>query len=266
MVTAILIFILVSVGYVSLILPRLVSRADMSHLRCDYAHRGLHSDKIPENSQGAFRLAVEHRVGIELDVQLSKDGVPMVFHDDTLTRVCGRDERLCDLTADELSSIPLCGSSEYTVPTLMQVLELVDGRVPLLIELKTGNPELCPIVAEMLDSYNGSFCIESFDPRLLSWMKKHRPGFARGQLVGRSVKEKHTSSFILNFILASLISHMMSRPDFIAADVNIKGNLSVFLCRRLFCIPTFGWTVRDKETYNACKKRGINCIFENFVP
>ena len=174
--------------------------------------------------------------------------------------------RLSELTAEELSAIPLCGVSEYTIPTLREVLDLVDGRVPLLIELKTGNPGLCPVVAEMLDGYNGSFCIESFDPRLLSWMKKYRPGFARGQLVGRSVKEKHTSSFVLNFVLASLISHMMSRPDFIAADINIKGNLSVFLCRRLFCIPSFGWTVRDRETYHACKKRGINCIFENFVP
>ena len=266
MVIALLIFILLAVGYISLILPRLICRADMSELDCDFAHRGLHGKELPENSLGAFRLAVEHRKGIELDVQLSSDGIPMVFHDESLLRVCGRNEKLCELTAAELSGIALCGNDKYTVPTLKQVLELVDGRVPLLIELKTGNAELCPVVAEMLDGYGGSFCIESFDPRLLAWMKKYRPQYARGQLVGRSVKEKHTESLVQNFILVSLISHLLSRPDFVAADVNMKGNLSFFLCRKLFGIPVYGWTVRDGETYKACKKKGMNTIFENFIP
>lgn len=266
MVIAILIFILLAVGYISLILPRLIARADMSELCVDYAHRGLHGGELPENSVGAFRNAVEHRFGIELDVQLSKDGVPMVFHDDTLNRVCGVDGYLKDYTCEELRAMHLCGSDEYTIPTLEEVLELVDGRVPLLIELKTGNKELCPTVAPMLDEYRGCFCIESFDPRLLAWMKKYRPQYARGQLVGRSVKENHTKSLAQNVILATLISHVISRPDFVACDINIKGNLSVFLCRKLFCVPVFGWTVRSREDFDACRRRSMTSIFENFVP
>jgi len=97
-------------------------------------------------------------------------------------------------------------------------------------------------------------------------MKKHRPGYARGQLVGRSIKEKHTKNLIFNVMLASMASHVISRPDFVACDINMRGNLSVFLCRKLFKIPVFGWTVRSREEYDACRRHSVRAIFENFTP
>ena len=148
MLIAILVFIILSVIYISFIMPRLIDRADMSYLKVDYAHRGLHNEELPENSIGAFKNAVEHRYGIELDIQLSKDKVPMVFHDATLTRVCGIDAKLADYTCEELCRMKLLGS-EYTIPTLKEVLETVDGKVPLLVEFKTGTLELCDRLKEL---------------------------------------------------------------------------------------------------------------------
>ena len=266
MIPGILIFLLLAVGYVSLILPRKVSGADMSELTVDYAHRGLHGDGVPENSLDAFARAASHRYGIELDVQLSKDGVPVVFHDDSLLRVCGVDALVRERDLSELKELRLEGKEEHRIPTLAEVLEIVDGRVPLLIELKTGSKGLWSAVVPLLDDYRGSFCIESFDPRLLAEVGRSRPRFARGQLVGRSVKEKHTKSLFLNIFLVSLMSHVISRPDFVACDVNMKGNLSVYLCRKLFCVPVFGWTVRTDRQYAACRAKKMNTIFEEIEP
>ena len=103
-----------------------------------YAHRGLHDGSLPENSLAAFEAACAAGYGIELDVQLSRDGVPVVFHDATLDRVCGRPGRVADFTAAELGSMPLCGRAEHTIPTLAAVLRLVDGRVPILVEIKAS--------------------------------------------------------------------------------------------------------------------------------
>lgn len=100
-----------------------------------YAHRGLHDKELPENSLAAFGAAVDRGFGIELDVRLTKDGVLVVFHDDTLTRMCGVDKRVSELTLDEIKELKLAGS-EYGVPTLEEFLDCVGGKVPLLIELK----------------------------------------------------------------------------------------------------------------------------------
>ena len=195
MTVAILVILLISAIYAALVLPRLIDRADMTGLIEDYAHRGLHNEELPENSLGAFKNAVDHRFGIELDIQLSKDNVPMVFHDATLKRVCGIDAKLCDYTAEELQKIKLL-DSEWTIPRFEEVLSLVDGRVPLLVEFKRGNTDLVKIACDMLDSYNGAFCVESFDPIMLMRIKKYRPKFARGQLVGKmKIIHKHRTVF-----------------------------------------------------------------------
>ena len=102
---------------------------------CDYAHRGLHNDEIPENSLAAFEAACEAGHGIELDIQLSKDGEVMVFHDYTLIRMTGKEGKVCDYTAAELKSTSLKGTDQ-TIPTFAEVLDLVNGRVPILVELK----------------------------------------------------------------------------------------------------------------------------------
>ncbi len=263
MITAILIILILSSGYILMILPRLVNRADMSGLLEDYAHRGLHGESLPENSIGAFKAAVDKGVGIELDIQLSKDGVPMVFHDDDLKRVCGIDGKLSEFTADQLQKIKLL-DSEYTIPTFEEVLSVVDGRVPLLIEFKPGGWELCHKGCDMLDDYHGSFCVESFDSILLGKIKKYRPKFVRGQLVGDMFKAKRLKNPILKFLLTFMMLNFISRPDFIAVDKTLRHNLSIGICRRVIKIPVLVWTLKNEEEYERSKREGLIPIFDNF--
>ena len=131
-------------------------------LLCDYAHRGLHGDGIPENSLAAFARACEEGYGIELDVHLARDGRVVVFHDDTLVRMTGRDGKISDYTADELANITLADTTEK-IPTFSEVLALVNGRVPLLVELKGESTDvsLCEKVAALLRDYQGLYCIHA---------------------------------------------------------------------------------------------------------
>ena len=151
----------------------------------NFAHRGLHNREktVPENSIEAFRLAARQGYGIELDVQLTKDGHVVVFHDDTLDRVCGVEGRVDEMTYGELCKLRLCGS-EYSVPLLSEVLAVVRGRGPIIVELKPGkrNKELCRRTYEVLSAYRGEVCIESFHPMIVSWFRFHAPEFIRGQL------------------------------------------------------------------------------------
>ena len=265
MTVAILVILLISAIYAALVLPRLINRADMTGLLEDYAHRGLHNEELPENSLGAFKNAVDHRFGIELDIQLSKDNVPMVFHDATLKRVCGIDAKLCEYTAEELGKIKLL-DSEYTIPTFAEVLSLVDGRVPLLVEFKRGNSDLVEIACDMLDNYNGAFCVESFDPTLLMRIKKYRPKYARGQLVTNMFKADFSKNPVLNFCLTFMLFNFLARPDFIAFNRKYENNLSVLFCRFVCKTPMFAWTVKKKKYYDEYKAKSINSIFEKFVP
>ena len=128
-----------------------------SSLICPYAHRGLHGEGVPENSLAAFKKAVENGHGIELDLQLSADGEVMVFHDYTLKRMTGEAGLLSEKTAEELRSLRLAGTDEH-IPTLREVLELVDGQVPLLVELKGENlsAALPPKADEIRSSLRGT--------------------------------------------------------------------------------------------------------------
>ena len=221
MAIAFLVFVILAMGYALLIMPRVTMKPDMKDILTDYAHRGLHDNAqgVPENSIVAFEYAIERGYGIELDIQLTADGEAVVFHDYSLKRVCGEDVKLSSLTLDELKKYRLLGT-EYTIPTFLEVLELVDGRVPLLVELKgeSGNTALCPVAANLLDTYMGAYCVESFNPLLLRWFKKNRPDTARGQLVTNLIKSKGAGNFFRNLMLSLMLTNFLSRPDFIAAD------------------------------------------------
>ena len=147
------------------------------------AHRGLHGKNVPENSLKAFKLARDAGYTIELDVHLSRDGDIIVFHDDNLLRMTGVNRSIKNCTYAELQSLTLKGTS-YKIPTLKQVLDLVDTRVPLLIELKsdvkTGLLEKESM--KVLRSYNGKFAVQSFSPNSIYYFKKHYPEVLRGQL------------------------------------------------------------------------------------
>ena len=213
-----LLAVIVGVVFIFLIMPRVSDRADMDMLIADYTHRGLHSKQFPENSLPAFQLAVDHGFGIELDAQLSSDGEIMVFHDYTLKRMCGINSRISVNKCKTLCSLRL-GGTEHTIPTLEQVLTLVDGRVPLLIEIKGEGKEeaLCRRLAETLDMYPGAFAIQSFNPQVLRWFKKYRPRFARGQLVTKLKEVKGRKAPRLTaFMLSNMLLNVLSRPDFIS--------------------------------------------------
>ena len=151
----------------------------------NYAHRGLHTrDKsVPENSLAAFRQAAQEGYGIELDVQLSKDGEVVVFHDDTLDRVCGVHARVDELTWPELQQLRLCGTEEQ-IPLFSEVLKNIQGCEALIVELKNGprNRELCEKTLALLENYHGNVCIESFNPLIVAWFRFHAPDLIRGQL------------------------------------------------------------------------------------
>ena len=262
-----LVFLLAFAVYLFLISPRLKDRADMEMLAADYAHRGLWNEKYPENSLPAFSLASDAGFGIELDIQLTKDKRIVVFHDYDLRRMCGDDKKICELTYSELCKYRLRGT-EFGIPTLSEVLKLVDGRVPLLIELKgeDGNTELCKRAAVFLDKYQGAFGILSFNPLFLRWFKRIRPRYARGQLVTKRVKTKRKGSTLAGFALTNMLLNVISRPDFIAVDGKTRRRPMILLCERLFGTKIFVWTVRSRKDLELCRRERHYSIFEKFIP
>ena len=149
------------------------------------AHRGLHSlDKtVPENSMKAFALAIEHNYGIEMDINVMGDGTVIVFHDVTLSRLIGKEKNLKDLSYEDIKNETLLNTDEH-VPTLKSVLDFVNGRVPLLIELKPlgNNKLLCEKFMETIKDYHGVYAIHSFSPYVVNWFRKHHPEVIRGQI------------------------------------------------------------------------------------
>ncbi len=263
-----LILIIIAVIYVFLIMPRVTDGADMDLVSTDYAHRGLWDTLNPENSLAAAQLAIKYGYGIELDVHLSADGRIVVFHDTSLKRMCGIDKNIKDCTLAELKRYRLA-DTQHTIPTLEEFLSLVDGKVPLLIEIKgEGKDEaLCRALAERLDVYDGAFAIQSFNPRHLAWFKSYRPRFARGQLVsGFKLKSKSKKSPIIRFMLSALLTNVLSRPDFISVSFGHMKSLSFRLCASVFRRRCFVWTVRSEENYKLCHRLGLFAIFEKIRP
>ncbi len=267
--------VIIAVIYIFLTLPRVFDSANMDLLKIDYSHRGLHGEDIPENSLAAYQNAIDNGYGIEIDVQLSSDGEIFVFHDPTAMRMCGVDKMIHDMTAEEIKSLRLKNTDEH-IPTLTEILSLVDGKVPLLIEVKyyAETQKLCALLAEMLDPYYGSFAIQSFDPRVLRYFKKHRPRFARGQLVARAQKRSERSkssdasnqSPIVSFMLSHLLLNVLSRPDFISIQKNHTRELGFVLATEVFKAKAFIWTVKSEKHYELFRRQGYFSIFENIRP
>ncbi len=216
----------------------------------NFAHRGLHSEdqSVPENSLRAFALAAEAGYGMELDVQLSKDGQVVVFHDDTLDRVCGVASRVDELDCEALKELSLFGTQER-IPLFSEVLELVNGRTPLIVELKNGprNDELCEKTWELLRPYPGVYCIESFNPLIVAWFRFHAPTVLRGQLAqlpeeyvrgGRKIAEA--------VVLGNTLLNAAARPQFIAYRIGPKP-LAVRFAEALGAMA-FGWTSHSRDS------------------
>lgn len=256
------------VAYLFLIAPSFRKKNLTSLYGWDYAHRGLHDRKngIPENSLLAFKRATVQEYGIELDVQRTKDDVLVVFHDDSLERLCGIQGAIRDFTLEQLKEFRLFSSSE-TIPTFEEVLKMVGGKVPLIVEIKTEKEAptlLAAMVYEQLKGYRGTYCIESFDPRIVRWYKKKAPQVIRGQLaVGKKGKD---TSAVLAFFIKFLLVNILSRPDFVAYQHGCEGNLSMWIMKNFFHIPLVAWTVEDAKSYRSAKEKFQLVIFEGFLP
>ena len=254
--------ILLALVYLFVIIRPRAKKCENKALLCDYAHRGLHGENVPENSLLAFDRAAKEGYGIELDVQLSADGEVMVFHDYRLARMTGCEKKLCELTAAELSGLRLKGTDEK-IPTFREVLALVDGRVPLLVELKgeSTDTSLCPKVAELLYEYGGAYCIESFNPLLLGKMRKQLPLAYYGLLYTNTCKDRKKYS-ALNIVISCMGLNFIARPDFIAYSHKYRKSLVVKITTRLFRAPKFVWTVKGDEAIKKAHELGEHPIFE----
>lgn len=268
-----LVLVILAVSYIFMVMPRVTDGADMDLQSADYAHRGLHSATVPENSLEAFRLARDGGYGIELDLRMSSDGEIFVFHDDSLLRMCRVNKRIASIKASEIRELFLKGTA-HRIPTLAEVLSLVDGQVPLLIEIKpdSNTPALCKKLCLIMDGYGGAFAVESCDPAVLIFFRKYRPRYARGQLISKftvadAAKDKRIpkNRFKL-FALTHLFTNVATRPDFIAIDGRLMREPAFVLSTKLFRRIGFVWTVKTERQYELCRKQGLYAIFENIKP
>lgn len=256
--------------YVLLILPRLPRRDIGDLLGWDYAHRGLWNENRPENSLPAFRAAVEGGFGIELDVHLTADGRLVVHHDNSLQRMCGVDKRIAQSTLAEIRACRLLDTGE-AVPTFDEVLEIVDGKVPLIVEIKVekGNhAALSKTVYERMQRYDGPWCMESFQPQAVAWFRRNAPEVIRGQLAFNHVaRSKNCGDLLLNIGIASLLQNLLSRPDFVAYEAKSEKWYSLPMRVMRLARPWLAaWTVRSQEDMDALRKKYDIQIFEGFVP
>ena len=241
----------------------------MEHLKTwKYAHRGLHDAEKPENSMSAFEAALKKGYGIELDIHLTKDNELAVTHDHTLDRCTDRTGTVEEMTLADLQQCHLGGTQEV-IPSFRQVLELFDGKAPMIIELKsTGKnyAELTDRVMEELKDYNGDYCLESFDPNCLKHLKKNYPDVIRGQLSDNYLKNKVDHPFHLRFAMTYMLANFMFQPDFIAYRFEHRKNLSNFLIRKLWKMYAVSWTLKNQADFDTAVSEGWIPIFEGFEP
>lgn len=269
-----MLFLGITGGYLFLIAPSI--RRKKKSIPPDffrpYAHRGLHDEKcgVMENSLPAFRRAAEKGYGIELDVHLTMDGHLIVHHDHSLLRLCGRDRQISRMTLAQIQSYRL-GNTDEKIPTLDEVLSLVDGRVPLILELKStrfGDTALAETAFRRMQAYRGQWCVESFDPVLVRWYKRHAPGIIRGQLAydPGKLKDERKKKSLIHFLSAHLLCNFLSRPDFVAYGHETDKNLSFRVMRSLFRPCLAAWTVRSLEDFKRLQSQYDWQIFEAFEP
>ena len=258
--------VLIAAAYLILVAPGR-GKGIFEFAKVRYAHRGLHNSERAENSMSAFKAAVEAGYGIELDIRLSSDGELVVHHDDTLLRVAGVDGRVDAYTAEELGKMSLSGTADG-VPRFADVLAEVDGRVPLLVEIKedAGNRAVTDAAVKMLSGYKGRYIVESFNPLSIANFKKQMPNVHVGilsQIYFR--EEKYRKPLYL--ALQLMLLNVLSRPSFVAFKHTDKKAFSFKVCKKLFGVTAFAWTVRTPEEEKAALSAGFDAvIFENYIP
>ena len=222
------------------------------------AHRGVHNQEkgIIENTLEAFQKAIEKNYSIELDLHCTKDGEVIVFHDDNLKRITGMDKDVKDTTFKDIQELSV-------IPRFSDVLKLVDGKVPILIELKTDNKVgiLESKTMELLKNYKGKYAIQSFNPFSIMWLKNNFPNVVRGQLVSKFENEKMNT--IKKWLLKNMVFNFLAKPDFISYHIDDLSYQEILNIKKKRLI--LGWTVRTKEKYEELISYYDNLICENFI-
>ena len=268
-----MIYLFIFLGLISLsylILIFLTSPAGRIHPdrnlldRAFIAHRGLHdaANGVPENSLFSFQRAIENKLPIEIDIHLTKDDQVVVFHDDNAERMCGDPRKIEEMTLDEIKELKLLNTGE-NIPTLRECLDLVRGKVFLLIEFKVcGNnaEKLCEKANDLLREYNGKYLIQSFYPQVLYWYRKNQKKVCRGQL-----SAKFENGSLSKKLLGLQLFNFIGRPDFIS--FKHKDHKSPMF---RFAVwqggKPIGWTFRSQEAFDQDSNSFEGWIFEGFSP
>lgn len=228
------------------------------------SHRGLWGNGVIENSLTAYNNAVKENYPIEIDLYLSTDGVLYSFHDSNLKRMTGVDGLIYEKSSAEINSLFLLkenGEKSETekIPSFDEVLKLVDGKVPLLIEIKNQpNKLVVDKVIERLKAYNGQFALQSFNPLYINRIKKIAPSFIRGILATKDKDELKDEKFINRFVIKNMALNFLIKPDFISFN---KYGFPLKTKK-----PKLAWTVTNETEYKNLKKYVNNIIFEKFIP
>ncbi len=234
------------------------------------AHRGLHGNGVVENSLSAARAAIDANYGIEVDLRFSKDGEIFVFHDRTLDRLTNETGEFVARTSAELKAIKFKGTDE-TIPTLDDLLQLVAGRVPLVLELKSpwnGDTTLADAVAARLATYHGPVGVMSFDPDLVEALRRSAPGLPRGIVAERWYlhPEWKFLSFWKKRYLGLLLHFMRTKPHFIAYAQFDMPAVAPLIGRYVFGAPLLSWTVRLERERAKVSTWVDQIIFEHIRP
>lgn len=266
-----MILVLLLLLYLLSVMPRMTHRPDLTpFLGRLYAHRGLHDNctDAPENSLPAFARAVGAGFGIELDVQLTKDRVPVVFHDFNARRICGTDQKISEMSFEEVRRLRLCGTQQQ-IPSFEEVLKLVDGKVPLIVEYKIESTDtsVCELGDRLLSEYQGVYCVESFNPLGVLWYKKHRSDVLRGILSDNYVKKGDKELPVIFYqMLHNMMFNFIAKPDFIAYNSRFYRDWSRQICRIVYRAPAFAWTIKSQEELEKRQKDYDLFIFDSFLP
>ncbi|MBE6160177.1 MAG: glycerophosphodiester phosphodiesterase [Lactobacillales bacterium] len=238
-------------------------KKDLSFLKENLiAHRGAHNINkgIPENSIKSFEEAIKHNYIIELDIHLLKDNNIVVFHDDDLKRMTGLNKKIKDTTYEEIKDLKLQNTDNY-IPLFKDVLELVDGKVPIIVEfkhdVKCGRLE--KETMKLLNKYKGKYVMKSFNPLTLIWFKKNYPDVIRGQL-SYNFKGKKIN-LIHKFFCKNMLLNFITKPDFISYGIKSMPNKKINKYRKDILI--LGWTIKTKKDLEKAKKYCDNFICEN---
>ena len=214
----------------------------------------------------AVEKAVQMGYGIEMDVQLTKDKKLEVFHDDSLLRMCGTQGRVGEYTFEELQQFSL-EKTEHKIPLFEDVLKVVDGKVPLIIEIKAYREsfELAKQVNTVLSGYHGAYCVEAFHPGVLLWYRLYNRRVTRGQLSSCFHKDGEKEGISL-FCVRHLLLNFVGKPDFIAYNHKHMNAVSRRICEKLYRTCGAAWTITSKEELERAKGHFDVFIFERFIP